>query len=170
VWIQRNELPDRVQNWHGIIGKFQGSGGFDIYVVNDYRCPTLIPSGTAEPYGLSAGYMWPGSTDRRNRDNPNVRDACYLLGNGAFFHWDPEPVHNVTQPDDYDRIEGHGIAGVDGWGLVKVRPAESECNLHGILRRDGRSHGASGLLLIKSEGSLITPLIKLLQTIRKGKT
>jgi len=119
VWIQRNQLPDKVQNWHGIIGKFQGSGGVDIYVVVDYRCPSLIPSGTSEPFGLTAGYVWPGDEDRRNHDNPHVRDACILLGQGAICRWNAQKLHNVTQPDDYGRIEGHGAAGVRGIQLVR---------------------------------------------------
>jgi len=114
VWIQRNQLPDRVQKWNGIIGKFEGSIGADIYVVTDPRCPTLIPSGTAEPFGLTAGYMWPGDVDLRRRNNPNVRDACFLLGQAAIAKWDAEPLHFVKQDDDYDKIMGTGIAGVRG--------------------------------------------------------
>jgi len=114
VWIQRNELPDTVQRWHGIIGKWEGSIGADFYVVVDPRCPTLIPGGTAAPFSLTSGYMWPGSVDLRQHDNPNVRDACFLLGKMAIAKWEPEPLHFVTQDDDYARIMGHGIAGVRG--------------------------------------------------------
>ena len=114
VWIQRNELPDRIQKWHGIIGKFEGTIGADIYVVTDPKCPTLIPSGTAAPFGLRSGYVWMGDVDRRQRNNPNVRDACFLLGQAAVAKWDAEPLHFITQDDDYDKIEGHGVAGVRG--------------------------------------------------------
>jgi len=114
VWIQRNQLPDRVQKWNGIIGKFEGTIGADIYVVTDPRCPTLIPSGTGAPFGLRAGYYWMGDDDRRQRNNPNVRDACFLLGTAAIAKWDAEPLHHIKQDDDYFKIMGHGIAGVRG--------------------------------------------------------
>ena len=114
VWLRGNQLSEKTQKWHGMIGKFMSSIGPDIYVVRDEKCPTLIPSGTAAPYSLSAGYMWPGDLDRRQLDNPNVRDACFLLGKGAVSKWEPEPLHFVKQGDDYERIMGHGIAGVRG--------------------------------------------------------
>lgn len=114
VFLRGNDLSEKVQNWHGMIGKFMNTIGPDIYVVRDEKCPTLIPSGTAAPFSLSAGYMWPGDLDRRQHDNPNVRDACFLLCKGAITKWEPEPLHFVKQGDDYERIMGHGIAGVRG--------------------------------------------------------
>jgi hypothetical protein len=125
VWIQQNKLSDSVQRWNGIIGKWTGTIGCDIYVVRDERCPSLIPGGTAEPYSLTAGYNWPGGRegDRRQHDNPLVRDAAFFLGQNAITKWEPEKLHNVTQPDDYGRIEGHGAAGVRG---IQITPYDQQ--------------------------------------------
>jgi len=114
LWYQQNRVNQTAQNWNGLLGMYKSSAGADVYIVVDQRCPTVLPSGTAEPYTLTAGYVWPGDTDLRNRTNPNVRDACMFYGKGAAMEWEPEKLHFVKQDDEYARIMGHGVAGVVG--------------------------------------------------------
>ena len=118
LWYQQNRVKQEAQNWNGILGMYKSSAGADVYIVVDPRCPTVLPSGTAEPYTLTAGYVWPGDQDLRNRTNPNVRDCCMFYGKGAFMEWEPEKLHFVKQDEDYSRIMGHGIAGVRGYQQV----------------------------------------------------
>lgn len=118
LWMQSNRLSEKIQNWYGILGKFKGPIGADIYLVTDHRCPTLLPGGTAEPYSLTAGYYWPGGVDQRNRSNPWARDACILWGKSGLFEWEPEKLHFVEQDEDYAQIMGHGIAGVRGFQQI----------------------------------------------------
>ena len=118
LWYQVNRLNQQVQNWYGILGMYKSPVGADLYIVVDHKCPTLLPGGTAEPYSLTGGYVWPGDVDLRNRANPLTRDACILWGKGGLFEWEPEPLHFVKQDDDYFRIMGHGIAGVRGFQQV----------------------------------------------------
>ncbi len=114
VWKDITQLSEKVQNWYNMLGCFKTSIGVDIYVVVDHKCPTLLPSGTAAPYSLSAGYVWPGDRDLRSRSSANTRDAGMLWGKGGLVEWEPEPLHFVKQDEDYFRIMGHGIAGVSG--------------------------------------------------------
>lgn len=114
VWMQTSALPDKVQQWYNIIGCFRSSIGVNIYCVVDPKCPTLLPSGTAEPFSLADNYVWPGDVDLRNKNAINMRDACYLLARAALVAWEPEKLHFVKQDDDYYRIMGHGVAGVRG--------------------------------------------------------
>lgn len=126
VWIQKTALSERVQNWQGIIGKFECSAGADIYVCVDPRCPTLLPGGTAAPYSLTAGYVYPGTRDARNRDSAYVRDACFLLGQGACFKWDAEKMRHVEDKDDYGHIIGDGYAGTRGVQIVPYDQADPD--------------------------------------------
>jgi len=118
LWYQQNRVNEKAQNWNGILGMYKSSAGADVYVVVDPKCPTLLPSGTAAPFSLTAGYVWPGDVDLRNRTNPNVRDACMFYGKGAFMEWEPEKLHFIKQDDEYARIMGHGVAGVRGYQQV----------------------------------------------------
>jgi hypothetical protein len=76
--------------------------------------PTLIPSGTAEPWGLRAGYVWPQEDDLRERDNALTRDACILHGAGGIANFEQEKMHFITQDWDYEVRNGKGYAGVRG--------------------------------------------------------
>jgi hypothetical protein len=105
----------KVQNWYGMIGKWMSAAGADIYIVRDDRLATLIPSGTAAPYGLQAGYMWPTSNDQRQLENPIVRDASILHGSGALYLLEPEKMHMISQDWDYNVRNGVGYAGVRGY-------------------------------------------------------
>ena len=113
-WIQFTNLNKEVQNWYGIHGVVHSSIGVDIYIVVDPKHPTVLPSGTATPYSMRFGYVWPGDVDLRNLDNPNTRDVNILLGRGGVTKWDAEKLHFVKQDDDYFRIMGNGIHGVRG--------------------------------------------------------
>ena len=114
-WVAQNRLQnDPAQNWIGLLGKWTSAAGCDIYVVIDYRLPTLIPTGTSEPWGLRAGYVWPQQRDLRELENPLVRDASILHGAGAVVNWEPEKMHFVVQDWDYGVRLGKGYAGVRG--------------------------------------------------------
>jgi len=113
-WIQFTQLQKEVQNWYGIHGTYHSSIGVDIHIVVDPKHPTVLPSGTAAPFSLTFGYVWPGDVDLRNLDNPNTRDVNILLGRGAVMKWDAQKLHFVQQDDDYFRIMGNGIHGVRG--------------------------------------------------------
>jgi hypothetical protein len=113
LWIQFNNLNEKVQNWSGALGMYK-----DMLVVVDHRFATVLPAGTSEPYSMTSGYMWHGDTDRRNLDNPFVRDVCVLHGNGAVWKWYPEKIHFIEQYDDYGAIKGIGTACVRGIGSL----------------------------------------------------
>ena len=106
---------EQVQNWYGLLGKWMSAAGADIYIVRDDRLATLIPSGTAEPYGLTAGYMWPIANDQRQLDNPVARDASILHGAGALYLMEPEKMHMISQDWDYNVRNGVGYAGNRGY-------------------------------------------------------
>jgi len=118
-WTMYNQLSSEIQKWYGIIGKWQSAVGADVYVVVDDRLPTLLPSGSAAPFGLAAGYMWPTDVDLRNLDNELVRDACILHGAGAIVNWDAEPMHIIQDQYDYEIRRGKGYAGVRGIQLLQ---------------------------------------------------
>ena len=106
---------EEVQNWYGLLGKWMSAAGADVYIVRDDRLATLIPSGTAEPFGLTAGYMWPTANDQRQLDNPLTRDASILHGAGALYLMEPEKLHMISQDWDYNVRNGVGYAGVRGY-------------------------------------------------------
>ena len=118
-WIQFTNLNKEVQNWYGIHGVFHSSIGIDIYIVVDQKHPTVLPSGTAAPYSLTFGYVWPGDNDLRNLDNANTRDVNILIGRGASQKWNPEKLHFIKQDENYFKIMGHGVAGVRGIQMVR---------------------------------------------------
>jgi hypothetical protein len=105
---------DTAQHWLGMLGKWVSAAGVTIYVVIDYRLPTLIPTGTSEPWGLRAGYVWPQQRDLRELENPLVRDASILHGSGGVVNWEPEKMHFIVQDWDYGVRLGKGYAGVRG--------------------------------------------------------
>jgi len=110
----------KVQNWYGMIGKWESAAGATIYIVRDDRLATLLPSGTAEPYGLQAGYMWPISNDQRQLDNPRVRDASILHGAGSLYLVEPEKMHMISQDWDYNVRNGVGYAGNRGYQHLQL--------------------------------------------------
>lgn len=107
--IQRTQLPKPTADWPGVIGAYK-----DLLLVLDVRQPTLIPTGSTSPFGLQAGYLWPGDIDQRYRDDRDVCDTAYLHGADSIFKWEPEKLHHITQEDDYAKVIGHGTARV--WG------------------------------------------------------
>lgn len=107
--IRRDQLPEKTANWPGVIGAYK-----DILIVIDVRQPTLNPTGSSSPFGLSAGYLWPGDIDLRYRDDRDVIDTAFLHGAGSIFKWEPERLHHIQQEDDYGKVVGHGTARV--WG------------------------------------------------------
>lgn len=104
---------DKVLQFRGVLGVYD-----KFLIVEDCRMNTFIPSGSGEPYSASAGYMWHGDTDRRSRDVANVRDCAYVLGEAALWLNEPEKIHYITQTDDYEKLNGVGVAGVRGIGSM----------------------------------------------------
>ena len=118
AWTARNlgdlykhvtSLPEKVQNWPGVLGAYK-----DLLLVVDPRQPTLNPTGSTSPFGLSAGYLWPGDVDLRYRDDRDVCDTAYLHGRGSIVKWVAEKLHHIQQTDDYGAVVGHGTACVRG--------------------------------------------------------
>jgi hypothetical protein len=107
--IRRDQLPEKTASWPGVIGAYK-----DLLIVLDVRQPTLNPTGSSAPFGLSAGYLWPGDIDQRYRDDRDVIDTAFLHGNSSIFKWEPEKLHHIQQEDDYGKVVGHGTARV--WG------------------------------------------------------
>ena len=110
----------KVQDWYGMIGKWESAVGATIYIVRDDRLATLIPSGTAEPFGLQAGYMWPITNDQRQLENPLVRDASILHGAGSLYLLEPEKMHMISQDWDYNVRNGVGYAGNRGYQHLQL--------------------------------------------------
>lgn len=113
LYIQLNNLPEKVQNWTGVLGAYK-----DLLIVQDVRQSTVLPAGSSAPYSLTAGYMWHGDTDLRNRNNPFIRDVVMVHGAGAVWKWYPQKIHFIDQKDDYGAIEGVGTACVRGIGSL----------------------------------------------------
>jgi hypothetical protein len=117
AWSQRNlgdafryGEPKEVMSWPGVIGSWK-----DLLIVVDPRQPTLVPTGSAAPFGLSAGFVWPGDIDERYRSDRDCCDTVFLLGQDAIAKWDAQKLHHITQDDDYGAVVGHGTARV--WGV-----------------------------------------------------
>ena len=109
LYIAKAALPEKVMNWPGVLGAYK-----DQLLVTDPRQPTIDITGTSSPFGLSAGYLWMGDVDERNRDQDTVCDTSFVLGKAAYINWYPEKLHHVQQVDDYEKIKGHGTALVRG--------------------------------------------------------
>jgi len=117
-WTPINLLPADIQKWNGLVGKLSCAAGVDVYIVVDPKQPTLVPQGSAEPFGMTAGYVFEGDVRTLLRlTNPRVRDTAFLLGKAAIACWEPEKMHLVEQDEEYHRIYGHGIKGVWGYSL-----------------------------------------------------
>lgn len=125
-WTQAGQITNKqIQNWYGIIGKYQGPN-CTFYLVVDDRLPTLYPTGTAAPFGLTAGYNWPTDNDLRNIDQTTVRDAMILHGKGGVVKWEPEKMHLIDQDWDYRLKNGKGYAGVRGFQLLQFDAANPD--------------------------------------------
>lgn len=118
TWSQRNlgslylakaALPDKVQNWRGVMGAYK-----NILLVLDMMQPTLIISGTSEPWGMTAGYVYPGDDDQRQRGNSLTRDTFSILGKAACVDWNKEALKFVDQDDDYRYVMGRGTSVCEG--------------------------------------------------------
>jgi hypothetical protein len=109
LYIAKAALPEKVMNWPGVIGAYK-----NFLLVVDERQPTIDITGTSAPHGLTAGYVWPGETDLRGRDQDTVLDTAFILGKNAIMSWEPEPLHHIQQVDDYGKMIGHGTALVRG--------------------------------------------------------
>jgi len=113
-WQNAAGLSEKEQNWYGVLGVWRSAVGVDIYVVHDERLPTLLPSGSAEPFGLGAYYVWPTDNDDRHLDNELIRDASILHGRASVVNFEQEKMHYVKDDYDYELRNGYGYAGVRG--------------------------------------------------------
>ncbi|MCP4651140.1 MAG: hypothetical protein GY853_13825 [PVC group bacterium] len=108
-YMQFNDLNEKVQNWYGVMGRYK-----DFLLVQDILQPTLIISGTSAPWGMTAGYMYPGTDDDRERDDDDTRDTANILGKAAVIDWNPQKLHHISDDDDYKITLGHGTSLVEG--------------------------------------------------------
>lgn len=122
LYISKTALPEKVQNWPGVISAYK-----DLLLVVDPRQPTLDPTGSSAPFGLSAGYLWPGDIDQRYRTDRDVCDTAFLHGKASLIKWDAEKLHHITQEDDYGAVVGHGTARV--WGCQLPQYDQTTPNL-----------------------------------------
>lgn len=109
LWKDINRVSEKVMKWPGVIGSWK-----KLLFIEDPRMPTITPSGTSTPYGMTAGYLWWGDVDERERDDPEVIDLFMACGAAAVVNWTPQKLHHIQQKDDYGAIVGHGTALVRG--------------------------------------------------------
>jgi hypothetical protein len=118
LYLQRTSLPEKVMNWPGVLGAYK-----NLLLVVDPRVPTVLRSGAgtntdgAGSSTLVAGYMEHGDKDSRHRGLANAYDVAVLHGKCAIWKWEPEPLHNIEQLDDYAKVMGTGTACVRGIGI-----------------------------------------------------
>ena len=109
LYIAKAALPEKVQNWRGVMGVYK-----NFLLVLDMMQPTLIVSGTSEPWGMTAGYVEPGDNDQRQRQNSLTRDTVFILGKAAVVDWQKEALRFVRQTDDYEYVDGRGTSVCEG--------------------------------------------------------
>ncbi len=127
AWSQRNlgslytakaALPEKVMNWPGVVGSYK-----NFLFVEDSRQPTILFSGTSDPYGMTAGYVLPTDDDQRNLDQNDVWDTVFIHGFASMWDWTAMKLHYIKQSDDYEAIDGKGTSVVRGAGVVKYDQA-----------------------------------------------
>lgn len=111
-WISYNQLNDKLIMWPGVIGRYN-----NLLIVVDDRQPTLLPSGSAAPYTLTDLYMVWNSRDLRQRTAANIKDTAFIHGEGSICEMEGEPLHYISDSQDYDFRKGVGTAGVRGCQL-----------------------------------------------------
>lgn len=110
LWKDASKVDGGIaMKWTGVLGSWK-----KLLFVEEPRIPTLRPSGSSRPFGLTAHYVWPGDNDDRHRDETDIIDTFELLGANAVFSWTPEKLHHIQMVDDYGAIKGHGTALVRG--------------------------------------------------------
>lgn len=110
LWAARNMIPDLIQKWPGVIGTYN-----DQVIICDFRQPTILASGSSQPFSMIAGYMVWGSRDLRNRDQVGIKDTAFVHGADSLIEVEGEKVHYISDDFDYNLHEGYGIAGVRGY-------------------------------------------------------
>jgi hypothetical protein len=125
-YVEKAALPETVQNWRGVLGKYKS-----FLIVEDVRQPTLKISGTSAPYGLTAGYVYPGDdNDDRDRNEVYTRDTAFIEGKAAVVDWTAMPLRHIRQSDDYGMIQGHGTAVVEGCAMPIYDQQNPEVGTH----------------------------------------
>jgi hypothetical protein len=112
LWIAKHREAEKWQNWPGMIGRYN-----DILICVDPRAPMVLPSGSAVPFSMTAGYMVWDSRDLRFRGQPNTKDVATLHGAGTFVEVEGQKLHWITDHRDYHFHLGIGTAGVRGQQL-----------------------------------------------------
>ena len=109
IWTQYNRMNNEAMNWPNILGEM-GS----LILIEDPRAPTLTIGGTSAPFTLTAGYLYPGNSDRRDT-SVEARDVGFLIGKGALVDWTAESVHYETEDAlTYGKFRGKGGFGTNG--------------------------------------------------------
>jgi len=109
LYTSYERLNDKLLTWRGVMGTYK-----NFLLCQDMMQPTLIVTGTAAPWGLTAGYVYPGDDDERQRDEVNTRDTVFILGKAAIIDWNAMPLRFIRQDDDYEMVLGRGTAVVEG--------------------------------------------------------
>ncbi|MCP3683507.1 MAG: hypothetical protein GY861_12540 [bacterium] len=112
LWIAKHREADKWQNWPGMIGRYN-----DILIVVDPRAPMVLPSGSAVPFSMTAGYMVWDSTDNRFRGQPNAKDVAVLHGAVTYVEVEGQKLHWISDSQDYHFRLGIGTAGTRGCQL-----------------------------------------------------
>lgn len=114
AWIQYNRLSDKEMNWPNVLGRFG-----TLLLIEDPRSPTILPGGTAAPFSLTPGYLYPGDNDTRST-SVLARDIGFLIGNAAMIEWEAERLHfEIEQALTYNKRRGHGAFGTCGFNQVQ---------------------------------------------------
>jgi len=128
LYIAKASLPETIQKWRGVICAYN-----NILIVCDPRQPTVLPSGTASPFGMTAGYMEWDSADQRNRTNANIKDTAFLIGPANFVEVEGEKLRWINDTQDYGFRDGVGTATVRGYNL----PIFTDTNNNVVYDRGG---------------------------------
>jgi len=108
-WVRYNRMNDEAMNWPNVLGRFG-----NMLLCEDPRNPTLLPGGSAAPYSLTAGYLFPGLNDQRSNAT-NAKDVGFLIGLNAIIDWNAEPLHyEIENANTYGKRRGHGAFGTYG--------------------------------------------------------
>ena len=109
TWIQYNRLTEEEMNYPNVLGRYGV-----LLLIEDPRAPTILPGGSAAPFSLTTGYLFPGENDQRST-SPNARDLGFLIGRAALIKWETEGLHyEIEDALTYRKFRGRGAFGTAG--------------------------------------------------------
>lgn len=94
-------LPDLLGRW------------VNIWLVEDERAPTLTINGSAAPFTLTPGYVYPGNNDQRDT-SVGTRDVGFVIGRAPIIDWINRPIHHKYDDYNYQKWQGKGYFGECG--------------------------------------------------------